>query len=492
MAITLNQEPTQYNVVVSPNVFTLGSITANEDSYVLQVEKLDEYTGTYTTLATIQQPANPAGVGIYDISKILQAQMSIAWVEDTGVDGLTANPIGVQTPGAMLSYRIQYGSVTNNLITFEGTSAVKHVINGYDNWRYKDWPTQDTFIPEPTAFTCEGGGYTNANYDATGGAFLTNYPGNITLRSNTQHTLSFFNRIGNYNSGPNWGNSEQPYAIRIKFYDINNNLITTAVRAISASTGLGPRVDFNSDANLTYTTAQVIGTIGAGPENLKNNGLWPANASAVWNLVSQQWGNNSQIWNLATTTAIVDHYTIDIMSVDMCYWADNGAPVNPGALTLDNYLDDVIYTKSFQLADPCTGYDPITVSFVNQYGVKDYYTFDRRNTLNQSIKRNDYDQVLGSWSAAAFNIDPHGRGRRTFSTEISTKMTMASYWMEDDESKWLEELFTSPHVQVKYDGVWEPAVITSRGYSQKTNSRDGLFQHTLEIEFANTKKVQRG
>ena len=180
------------------------------------------------------------------------------------------------------------------------------------------------------------------------------------------------------------------------------------------------------------------------------------------------------------------------MSVDMCYWGDNGAPANSSAATLLPYLGDVIYSKAFQIADPCTGYDPITVSFVNQYGVKDYYAFDRRNTLNQSVKRNDYDQVLGSWSASQFAIDPHGRGRRTFSTEIQTKMTMASYWMEDDESKWLEELFTSPNIQVDYDGVWHPAVITSRGYTQKTNSRDGLFQHTLEIEFANTKKVQRG
>lgn len=486
--ITLNQQPTQYNVAVSPNVYTLGGITANEDSYALQVEGYNDVLDQFVVLATIQQPANPAGVGQFDISKILQAQMSIGWVEDTGV---TSNQIAVPTPGETLTYKVSYGSVANNLITFDGVSANKIVINGYDDWRSINWPGQTDHIPTPLSVLCETNTEINARY-LVQKQYLTNYPGSIPIRSNTQHTLSFFNRIGNYQDGTVWGNTEQPYAVRIKFYDINSNLITTSIRAISEATGLGPRTDFNSNTNLSYFDKQIVGTVGAGPQNLMDNGLWPVSAGAVWNLVVQTWGNYSQIWNLATSTAVVDHYELDIMSVDMCYWGDNGAPANPGAATLEPYLGDVIYSKKFQVADPCTGYDPITVSFVNQYGVKDYYTFDRRNTLNQTVKRNDYDQVLGSWSASQFAIDPHGRGRRTFSTEIQTKMTMASYWMEDDESKWLEELFTSPHIQVNYDGVWHPAVITSRGYTQKTNARDGLFQHTLEVEFANTKKVQRG
>ncbi len=487
MPITLNQQPANYNVVVTPNVYTLGSITANQDSYVLQVEGYNDLLDQFVTLATVQQPANPAGVGIFDISKILQAQMEIGWVEDTGENGDVATP----TPGESLTYKVQYGNITDNVITFDGTSGNKMVINGYDDWRYKDWPTQTNFIPTPTSILCETSLEINAVY-LLQKQFLTNYPGSIPVRSNVNHTLSYFNRIGNYQNGTNWGNSLQPYAVRIKFYDINNNLITTSIRAISEQTGLGPRLDFDSNLPLSYFDKQLIGTIGAGPQNLQDNGLWPTSASAVWNLVVQTWGNYSQIWNLASSSAIVDHYDFEVVSVDMCYWGDNGAPVNGNAATLIPYLGDIIYSKQFQVADPCTGYDPITVSFVNQYGVKDYYTFDRRNTYNQSVKRNDYDQVLGSWSAATFNIDPHGRGRRTFSTEIQTKMTMASYWMEDDESKWLEELFTSPSVQVNYDGLWHPAVITSRGYTQKTNSRDGLFQHTLEIEFANTKKVQRG
>ena len=486
--ITLNQEPTQYNVVVSPNVYTLGGITANIDAYVLQVEGYNETLDQFVTLATIQQPANPAGVGQFDVSKILQSQMEIGWVEDIG-----QQVSAVPTPGVSLTYKVSYGSVTNNLISFDGVSANKMVINGYDNWRYKDWPTQSTFIPSPATQTCEfvaGFGFDAIPSDTK--KFLSNYPGTIPVRSDVNHTLSFFNRLGNYQDGTSWGNMEQPFALRIKYYDVDNNLITTYIKSINAANGLGPRVAFDSNQPLSYLDSQLIGTIPAGPKNLKAAQLWPPTVSAIWNQVTQTWGNENQLWNTAQQMAMIDHYTIEVCAVDMCYWNANGAPQFDSYSGLLPYLGYVMYSQEFKVADACTGYDPITVSFLNQYGVKDYYTFDRRNTLNQSVKRNDYDQVLGSWSASTFNIDPHGRGRRTFSTEIQTKMTMASYWMEDDESKWLEELFTSPHIQVNYDGVWHPAVITSRGYTQKTNSRDGLFQHTLEVEFANTKKVQRG
>lgn len=481
--IQISQTPTRYNLAVSPNVWTLEDITSNEDAYVLQVQTYTESTGTFTTIATIQQPANPAGVAHFDVSKILQAQLDIAFVEETEQVSETASTI--------VAYRVRGGSTTNDVITYDDTSTVFYAVNGYLPWREMNWASSK-FVTNPLAVLCEGiNQYIDADYPGRY-EYLTNAPDVISVRSSTWHTLSFFNRIGNYDNGTQWNNSEQPYAIRIKMYDIDDTLIQTTIYEIAETTGLGPRPQFDSNSAYVWNNNKWIGTVGVGPQNLIEAGYWVQSTPAKWNLVTQVWGNYSQIWNLAVTSAVVDHYTVEVCSINMCYWDANGAPADNAALTLEPYLGDVIYTRQFQVADPCTGYDPITVSFVNQYGVKDYYTFDRRNTWTQSIQRNNYDQVLGSWSATTFEIDPHGRGTRTFSTKIMTNMTMSSYWMDDDESKWLEELFTSPHIQVYYDGVWEPAVITSNKYEQKTAARNGLFQHTLTVQFANNKRVQRG
>ena len=486
--ITVSQNPTRYNLVVSPNVWTLDGISSAEDGYILQVDAYEEITSTYTTLATIQQPANPEGVAHFDISKILQSQLDISFVEETQE--------GIKTSGETIAYRVRWGSTTDDVITFNGTSNNYYAFNGYLNWREMNWPDSNQFIPFPLAVLCPSEDPppfpVNAEYTVST-TYLHNYPkSSIPLRSSTYHTLSFFNRIGNFDNGTMWGKNEQPWAVRIKFFDADSSLIQTAIYVLSNQTGLGPRASFDDDSALIYETDEWVGTIGAGPQNLKDAGYWPTSIPAIWNQVTQVWGNYSVIWNLATTTALVDSYQVDVMSVNACYWDFAGPPANDNATTLEPYLGYVIYTETFQVDDPCSAYEPITVSFVNQYGVKDYFTFDRRNTYSQNIKRNNYDQMLGSWSASTFQIDQHGRGRRTFSTEIQTNMTMSSYWMGDEESAWLEELFTSPHIQVYYNGVWEPAVITSNTYSQKTNTRDGLFQHTLNIQFANTKKVQRG
>jgi len=489
--ITVSQSPDRYNLVVAPNIWTLDSISSAEDGYILQVQAYQELTSTYTTLATVQQPANPAGVAHFDISKILQSQLDIAFVEET--------QDAIKTAGETVAYRVRWGSTTDDIITFNGTSNIYYAFNGYLDWREINWLNNTSFIPFPTAVACPSEGpipppfETNARYLTRRLDYLHNYPkSSIPLRSSTYHTLSFFNRIGNYDIGSDWGNNEQPWAVRIKFYQSDNTLIQTVIYVLSNGTGLGPRPAYNSVIIPAYETDEWIGTIGAGPQNLKDAGYWPSSSSAIWNLVSQTWGNYAVIWNLASSDALVDHYDVQILSVDMCYWGANGTPANDQAATLEPYLGDLMYTQTFHVDDPCSKFDDVTVSFVNQYGVKDYFTFDRRNTWSQSIRRNNYDQILGSWSDQDFTIDQHGRGRRTFSTEIQTNMTLNSYWMDDAESKWLEELFTSPHIQVYYEGVWHPAVITSNSYQQKTNARDGLFQHTLNIQFANTKRVQRG
>lgn len=488
--ITVSQQPTRYNLVVSPNIWTLDSISSAEDGYILQVQAYQELTSTYTTLATIQQPANPTGVAHFDVSKILQSQLDISFVEET--------QDAIKTSGETVAYRVRWGSTTNDVITFDGTSNIYYAFNGYLDWSEMDWPDANKFIPYALPDPCPSEFpppfVINSIYSIKPySRYLHNYPeSSIPLRSSSYHTLSFFNRIGNYDDGTLWANNEQPWAVRIKFYDLANNLIQTAIYVLSNETGLGPRPTFDSVVIPAYETDEWIGTIGAGPQNLKDAGYWPQSSTTIWNLVTQTWGNYSVIWNLSNPSALVDHYDVDIFSFDMCEYSLNGPPANNNATTLEPYLSSIIYSQTFQIDDPCSKFENVPVSFVNQYGVKDYFSFDRRNTFSQSIRRNNYDQVLGSWSEQTYSIDQHGRGRRTFSTEIQTNMILSSNWMSDNESKWLEELFTSPHIQVYYDGAWQPAVITSNTYQQKTDARDGLFQHTLKIQFANNKRVQRG
>lgn len=585
MAASISQQPNDYNLAVQPNVWTLSGLTT-EDQYILNVVDKDA-----NVIASIKQPANPAGVAHFDISNILQAQLgSYSFVEET--------PKVTETPGEVFQYLVQYGTVTNGLVDIDGASLAKFVYNGYDDWRNLNWndtpfnmdpdpflcpigpstpvtdfTTQASFEPSVSTFelytastslngetldisigdfitvtlaACgvyaqrtesvqitfiDGGiveldvldtawsnqlnclktstdpytwylqasipiipvSYLNADYNNIVYNFLTNYPNDsYPIKSSSYHTLSFINRAAGWRFFLGTDTVLQPAFVKIKFFDQYDNSIQTVLYSIDATNGLGPRTSYNSTTLPDYELSQLVGTVGVGPKNLMDAGYWPLVTPAIWNLISQTWGNAAVIWEAATMTAVISYYEVEIWSIDMCYAQTNGMPANSTATTLENYLGSLIYNKSFTVNDCLTKFDPVTVSFVNQYGVKDYYTFDCRNTLTQSIRRNDYYKGNPTWSESTFSINPNTGGTSVFSTQIETNMTLASNWMDDATSKWLEELFTSPVVQIYYEGQWNPAVVTNTSYSQKSYSRDKMFQHELQIKFANNKRVQKG
>ena len=71
-------------------------------------------------------------------------------------------------------------------------------------------------------------------------------------------------------------------------------------------------------------------------------------------------------------------------------------------------------------------------------------------------------------------------------------MSLQTHWLTDEVASWLQELFISSSVNIYVDGQWEPCVITSQQYEQKTYSRNRMFQYDLNVEFANNQKIQRG
>lgn len=435
MAATIAQQPNKNNVAYVPNVWTLSGI-GSADRYVLTI------TINGSDVATFKQPANPAGVAHFDISKVLQSYLQ-PYFDETIVKV-------VGTRDAHLTYQVTYGTETGNVVTLDGTSAQKFVINAYDTWRVLN-SDLSAFIPQPGPQLCETNSNTNARY-ASEYSFLTNYPKDTYyVRSDEFRTLSFYNRIENFNDGTMWGPNAAPFFVRIT--GGNNDVVYTIDNVRTDCT----------DMSVTFTDDDIIATIGVGPKNIES-------------LMTQPYTD----------------YQIRIYSYNYCINTTISDCGDTGEILSDGYLGDIIYSADFIVQDDCTPFDPINVSFLNQYGVKDYYTFDRRNTHTEEVARNNYNKALGSWSSTSFTIDPHGRGKTTFSSEVTTRMTLQTNWMDDATSKWIEELYTSPSIMVYVEGEWEPCVIVSNTYEQKTYARNRMFQHEITIEFSNNKKVQRG
>jgi len=457
---TLTSQPNDWNLAYAPNIYTLGTLGL-ADRYVLRVV-IDG-----AIVATFKQPSNPSGVAHFDVSKVLQSYLESSYVEST-------TELAV-TPNAVISYQVYYGSETNGVYLQDGASAIKHTLNGYTDWRVKNWDYVD-YIPDPTDLDClceVPPCYTDATYSRTY-EFLTNWPTTnasgikkYKVRSDEYKTLSFFNRILGWNDGTMWGPNESPFFVKYTYFNAAGGTLGTEIKAISTSTGLPVRSDCQDYTTHTHTDAELIGTIAVGPQNIKDGSFY---------------------W--APTTA---SYTVELYSINACYLTDNG-PIGDcddiGELV--DYLGYPIYQSEFIIDDYCQKFEPITISFMNAFGCADYYTFSKRNTYNTAVTRNNYKQQLGSWNESTWSIDPTGRGRRTFATMATTQMTLTSDWMTDTESAWLEELFTSPSAKIYINGAWEPVVILSTEYQQMTSARNGMFQHEITVQFANDKNIQRG
>ena len=440
------QQPNTYNSAYVPNVWTIDGL-AGADRYVLKVLINSQ------VVATFKQPANPSGVGIFDVSKVLQS-----YLEPYFDENITK---ASDTPGAFLSYQVEASTETGNSPGAAVVSLTKHVINAYDNWRVLN-SDLSSFLPNPTDILCESNSNVNARYTSPL-SFLTNFPGTYTVKEDEYHTLSFFAR--NTNIGPNWGPNEAPFFVSIKYYNAAGTQVTQGAYAIANNTGSTLRANCQ-DMTTNITDTNSITTIGVGPQNQTAGGI-------TWDNTWASYKVEVYSYNHCMTTTIADCNDIsEIIS--------------------DGYLGDVIYTATFNVDYSCEKFTPITVSFINQYGVKDYFTFTKRNTKRVGTKRNEYTKPVGSWSSTTFSIDPHERGRTVFSSTSDTEMTLSTNWMEDNVSEWLRELYSSPSVMIYTDGQWEPVVITTATYDEKTYSRDQLFQHTMTVKYANNQKIQRG
>ena len=443
---TITQQPTLYNSAYTPNVWTISDI-GTADRFVLSVY----ITGITDPVATFKQPTNPSGVAHFDVQKVLQSYLEPDFVEDT--------QFFTSTPGAHKLYQVRYGTETDNLVTYDGYSTTKHFVNAYDNWRVLN-SDFSAFLPNPDEIICENTNI-NARYPSPL-SFLTNYPSETyKVRSDEYKTLSFF--TANTNIGPNWGPNEAPFFAHIQYY-LNSVQVSEVVFTIGSGYGSDIRLNCQ-DMTTNITAANTITTMGVGPQNFTDAGITPP---------------------------LHDAYTIHIHSYNNCLNTTIQDCNDFAEILADGYLGDIIYEADFEVVDDCTPFAPITVSFLNQYGCRDYYTFDRRNTKTVDTTRNSYTQTLGSWSAPEFEINQMGRGRTVFSSDAKTTMSLQTNWMTDEVASWLQELFISSSVNIYVDGQWEPCVITSQQYEQKTYSRNRMFQYDLNVEFANNQKIQRG
>ena len=147
------------------------------------------------------------------------------------------------------------------------------------------------------------------------------------------------------------------------------------------------------------------------------------------------------------------------------------------------------------------GFEPIRLTWLNQWGAWDYYTFTMKSSKMISTKGSTYEQLEGSWNESTYKIDSFKGGKKAFRVNATEKITMNTDFISESESAWFEELINSPEVYIlegyKDDATDSalnkyvtPVRLTTSSYTKKTVANDKIIQYTLEVEKSKTLRTQ--
>ena len=178
--------------------------------------------------------------------------------------------------------------------------------------------------------------------------------------------------------------------------------------------------------------------------------------------------------------------------------------------TLDYYFVQAFNSSGFSISDKITisincptlkGYEPIRLTWLNQWGVWDYYTFKMKSTKTISTKGSTYEQLAGTWNESIYSPSGYRGGKKAFRVNATEKISMNTDFVNEAESQWFEELINSPEVYIldgfKTDSTTPllstyvtPARLTTSNFTKKTIANDKLIQYTFEVEKSKTLRTQ--
>jgi hypothetical protein len=271
--------------------------------------------------------------------------------------------------------------------------------------------------------------------------FLSNAPTTQYARLTDYGTLPFLNRLELD------GVTSNVHFITIQYYNAAGGGIGSDNISNSAASG-GAFQFSNANSRLLYA------------------GVFPANL---------------QNWSAAFATAVtngLDYYTVQAK----------------------NPAKSILYRINI-LCPNQRGYDPIRLTWLNQWGVWDYYTFNMKSTKAVKTKRISYTQLGGSWNESTFQIDDYKGGKKNFRVNSTESIKINTDFVSESESIWFEELMNSTEVYTVQgfqadasntitNKYIEPVTVKTSSYIRKTMANDKVIQYTFEIDKTRMKRTQ--
>ena len=471
MITNVYYKPHVYTGAYNPIVWSFKSdqSTQLDFSYVVDIF----INGASGAVYRLKQRPNPLGVGMVDVSSIVQP--FIDYSDFTAEQGWSANfrnsediladvyiKVGEEfSTGITSGVDLRYSP----LVMYNGEGALGPPAYAI----YAQEGTTNAVNALPMALPYEESMDHMANTDPYGDlagyvmaagedkAFLSRWPGlngnnPVVVRPNDRHTLAFLN--WNYYAAGSYASPVQ--AIVVDQYGATG-FIERLVLQNTISAGGGPQVNSNYTSATNARQTRML-TVSCGPEDLS------LNPNTTYYYVSA-WYKDS-----ATTST------------------------TPQATTSEYFR--------FNIETPCQNlYPNVRLSWLNDLGGRDYYNFDMFFEQTNNSKGESYNQTPLNWSGfTPVSTDQDTNtyqnwlrgGAKSFNKVVSRKFKIESNWITQDILDYLGAIPESPSVWAYIGDEATPYTITvdNVNYTYKNIKQVKLAQATFECTITKTQQKQ--
>ena len=159
-----------------------------------------------------------------------------------------------------------------------------------------------------------------------------------------------------------------------------------------------------------------------------------------------------------------------------------------------------LYTININCPDG-KGFEPIRLCWLNQFGVWDYFTFNKKSSRSISTKGSTYNQLAGTWNESVYRADSFKGGKKSFRVNATEKIKMNTDYVSADYNTTFEELINSPEVYILegfqtdnsksiLNNYVTPVRLMTSSFTRKTVANDKLIQYSFEVEKTKTLRTQ--
>jgi hypothetical protein len=459
-------------------IITLYDTDGSSPKYVLQVKDTSN-----NVVGEMRQSANEAGYAHFDIAPIVRTKVKGSPdIEQTNVLAVAEDETFAFTLAA--GYEDASGVAVMQSVDPVSEYATQYqafnVVKRYDelDWEWEDYAADFyetsagplTFnIIYPSAKALTELSYTEPIDAKTPPCWSDYYPTAlqycypIKLGRDEDFTLSWLNRADCYDGNEEF--TEVQTITHFVFSFFKNDGTTDSIDIVNSLTnGGGPNTNPETGPNQPDTYPYGAVTLQVGIRN--------PNIAAVI---------NSGDWDYYYVAPLMMRNPESPQGIGSCTFTV------PDTATIAGVAYRIDLTDG-----ECNDFDQIQVSWLNKFGFRDYFTFQKRDDKQVNITRNEFNRNQGSWNSQTFNLNTYDRGRTVYSQDITESRTLNTRYLKDEESNYLRGLYESPDVRAKINGEWIPVILTSNTWTEQTYRKDKLFQHTITFEFANRQISQQG